>query len=151
VLLLYLDTSALVPAFVREATTEPIQAYLEQAGAEQLSSSAWVLTEFASALSLKKRTGAVTANVYSEALGQWRAFAAGLRLLEVSEAAFREAARFCDRSDLGLRAGDALHLAVAAAHGCTLVTLDRRMAEAAAELGVPVAAIPHLDQDWSDA
>ncbi|HLJ71323.1 MAG TPA: PIN domain-containing protein [Roseiarcus sp.] len=33
--------------------------------------------------------------------------------------------------------GDALHLAIAANHGATIVTLDRGLAEAAAELAVP--------------
>jgi predicted nucleic acid-binding protein len=37
---------------------------------------------------------------------------------------------------LGLRAGDALHLAVCAEHGATLCTLDQRLAEAAPSVGV---------------
>ena len=37
---------------------------------------------------------------------------------------------------LGLRAADALHLAVAAEHGETLCTLDRTLLSAAANLGV---------------
>ena len=48
----------------------------------------------------------------------------------------RTAARFADRHELGLRVGDALHLAVCADHGATLCTLDRRLAEAAPALGV---------------
>ena len=55
--------------------------------------------------------------------------------------AFDLAASYAARHDLALRAGDALHLAVASAHGLTLVTLDERMAKAAPELGVPVAEI----------
>ena len=36
----------------------------------------------------------------------------------------------------GLRAGDALHLAICADHGATLCTLDRRLSEAGPALGV---------------
>ena len=51
---------------------------------------------------------------------------------------FEKAARFASHHALGLRAGDALHLAIAAGGGHTLVTLDVRMAEAASQLGIPV-------------
>jgi hypothetical protein len=54
---------------------------------------------------------------------------------------FQVAAHYADRHDLTLRAADALHLAVCAAHGATLVTLDRRFAEAALQLGVAVEAV----------
>jgi predicted nucleic acid-binding protein len=49
---------------------------------------------------------------------------------------FRTAARFADHYVLGLRAGDALHLAICSDHGATLCTLDRGLSEAGAALGV---------------
>ena len=49
---------------------------------------------------------------------------------------FRVAARIADQHKLGLRAGDALHLAIAADHGATIATLDKRLADAALALGV---------------
>jgi predicted nucleic acid-binding protein len=55
----------------------------------------------------------------------------------ITGAHFRIAARFVDQHGLGLRAGDALHLAAASEHGATVHTLDRRMAEAGPVLGVP--------------
>ena len=48
----------------------------------------------------------------------------------------RTAARFADQHALGLRAADALHLAVCADLGATLCTLDRRLHEAGPPLGV---------------
>jgi predicted nucleic acid-binding protein len=50
---------------------------------------------------------------------------------------FRAAASFVDHHALGLRAGDALHLASASEHGATVCTLDRRLAEAGPAVGVP--------------
>lgn len=44
--------------------------------------------------------------------------------------------RWCMTRQISLRSGDALHLAVAAAHRATLCTLDKRQAEAASTLGV---------------
>ncbi|MDR6954745.1 putative nucleic acid-binding protein [Ancylobacter sp. 3268] len=58
-------------------------------------------------------------------------------VLPVTGGQFRAAARFADQHALGLRAGDALHLAVASEHGATVHTLDRRLADAGPALGVP--------------
>ena len=137
----YFDTSAIVPAFVREPTTERVQALIGAQGGENLAISAWTLTEFSSALALKLRTGAIAAETFASVLAEWTTFTASVGFLEVDDRAFRDAAALCQRHDLGLRAGDALHLAIAAAHGCTLVTLDARLAKAAPELGVPVAEV----------
>ncbi len=61
--------------------------------------------------------------------------------LPVSGAQFRTAARFADQHALGLRAGDALHLAICADHGATLCTLDRRLSETGSALGVKAALL----------
>jgi predicted nucleic acid-binding protein len=56
--------------------------------------------------------------------------------LSVAASHFRIAAKYVDQHALGLRAGDALHLAVAADHGAVVCTLDQRLAEAGPVLGV---------------
>ncbi len=58
-------------------------------------------------------------------------------VLAVTRAQFRAAARLADKHSLELRAGDALHLATASAHGATVHTLDQRLGEAGPALGVP--------------
>ena len=62
-------------------------------------------------------------------------------VLRVASGQFRAAARFADQHALGLRAGDALHLAIASDHGATVHTLDQRLAEAGPALGVPTALL----------
>jgi uncharacterized protein len=57
-------------------------------------------------------------------------------VLAVSRSHFRAAARLVDQHAQGLRAADALHLAVCAEAGAMLCTLDRRQADACAALGV---------------
>jgi uncharacterized protein len=49
---------------------------------------------------------------------------------------FHSGARLADRHSLGLRAGDALHLAVASDYGATLCTLDERLAKAGPPVGI---------------
>jgi predicted nucleic acid-binding protein len=82
--------------------------------------------------------GSLTPAERADALATWTMLRGGMRNIEVDAEAFTAAADMLARHELGLRAGDALHLAVVASAGCTLVTLDERMAKAAPELGVPV-------------
>ena len=138
----YVDTSAIVAMLAYEQAGSQIRTALQGKEAEGLMISSWVVTEVSSALSLKIRTGELTVQTRAAALAQWQAIReSSFAELPVDAEAFYAAARYATRHELSLRAGDALHLAICAANGCTLVTLDERMAKAALELGVPVIEI----------
>ena len=95
-----------------------------------------------SALALKQRTGQLAADDRANALAQFtRMVANSLTSLPISDLDFHAAARFLDVSTLGLRASDALHLAICFRHGETLCTLDHRLAEAGAALGVKTLSV----------
>jgi predicted nucleic acid-binding protein len=137
----YLDTSLVVALFTPEIFSERAEAWSMRQGGAGLAASAWVSTEMASALSAKVRGGFLTLEQRVAVAREWRLFRQGLTDLAVEDGMFRAAELWAERHELALRAGDALHLAIAAAHGCTLATLDRRMIKAAGELGVPVAEL----------
>jgi|SRR6516162_3011602 predicted nucleic acid-binding protein len=135
--MLYLDTSLLVAALTNEAETGRIQSWLGQQTEDDLAISDWVVTEFSSALSIKLRAGRIEPAHRAESLAVFtRLTTESFAVMPVSRLQFRTAARLANQHTLGLRAGDALHLAIGADHGATLCTLDRRLDDAGSALGI---------------
>ena len=135
--MLYVDTSVLVSALTHEADTVRSQDWLARQDVQSLAISDWTEAEFSSALSIKLRAGALSPEHRAASSAAFLRLAAeSLRVLPVDRPDFRLAARYADQSELNLRAGDALHLAICANRGARLCTLDRRMAEAATRLGL---------------
>lgn len=135
----YLDTSVVVPMFVAEPASEAILAWMESSEAPLVSSD-WLRVEFASALSIKVRAGAIRARQAREAFDGFEALCeGGLQLLPVSRPAFAVAARLASRPELGLRAADSLHLAMALeVQAEAIVTADRALAKSAERSAIPV-------------
>ncbi|WP_294337729.1 type II toxin-antitoxin system VapC family toxin [uncultured Sphingomonas sp.] len=112
----YVDTSAVIAALVREPMTSAVRRWLFAQPAGEVFISDWTGPEVASALSVKVRVGALTIDQRAAAASTWQRLRnAHLHTLAVEADHFVSAARIADRHDLGIRAGDALHLAIAAA------------------------------------
>lgn len=130
--MIYLDTSVLGALFFREPGAARLLGRLEPLHREGLLVSAWTLTEMASVGGIKQRTGAIDAATRQQALAHFQRFvSAELRTVEIEPVDFRSATVFIEAPP-ALRAGDALHLAIAHRLGARLASLDRRLNEAAA-------------------
>jgi uncharacterized protein len=137
--MVYVDTSVLVPLFLQEPHSQAAADWYSREKSE-LVAAAWCIPEFASALGIKQRTGAIDA---AQALAAWQRFdrmvSADLQLLQVSPANFHRAAELVLDATSALRAGDALHLACAEAAGAKrIATLDEVMGRNAQKLKIKV-------------
>ena len=131
----YPDASVLVAAFVVEVESERAETWLVESIAD-VAVSGWLELEFASALAAKQRAGAIDNQQRIQALSAYRGnVKPASRQLTITDRHFARAAEMIDQAP-GLRGGDTLHLAIAEANGCVLVTLDRKQAELGARLGV---------------
>ena len=137
--MIYLDTSVAVPIFVPEASSEIVSAWLDESGRDLVSAD-WILTEFASALFLKVRLGHLAQNYAHSALAAFEIFSrSGLRLSPVTRATFARGAQLIGKAEGALRAGDALHLAMALELGATCVaTADDQFEHSATANGLDV-------------
>ena len=141
---IYLDTSVLIPTLIDEPSSGTVKAYLLAAERELIVSDL-AAVEVASVLSRFVRTGLFTTVAAAARLTDFEAWRAGTSsAVEVRPVDARLAYAYVRRFELMLRAPDALHLAVVHRVRATLVTLDRRLAAVARELGVPVA-VPGAD------
>lgn len=132
----YVDTCVLVSMFHNDSGYPAAEAWLTQAEQHELWISHWVLLEFASATALRQRRGALEVSrieVLQEALENFRTERLGM--LEPRGEDFLLARSWVQElSKSGLRAADALHLAVAHRHELTLVSADRTLVTAAQQL-----------------
>jgi hypothetical protein len=136
----YVDTSVLVAAHVREPHTGLAQTWLSEHSANLLLST-WALVECDSALAIKLRRGELDAASQMSAIAVIDAFAGHFAPLTTPlEADLQRARMLCRNANSGLRSGDALHLAMAlrlnASH---LATLDSVLAKNATEHGLALA------------
>ena len=137
----YFDASVLLPTLIKEQASAAVDAYVLAGGQEFLVSD-FAAAEVASGLSRLVRMRlleAATAVARLDDFDAWRATATSP--VDVHAVDVRLGYIYVRRFDLMLRAPDALHLAIARRLDATLVTLDRRLATAAKELGIMVEAL----------
>lgn len=136
----YLDASALVRLFVEDQAIPAVGKYL--AGRRDLFTSDLAITEFTSAVCRLRREGRLSLDAstraYRELVEQIRE--GTFQLVEFHPAIHRGAEeRLLATDGIEWRASDALHLAAALLSGCTtMITYDRRLAEASRRHGLTV-------------
>lgn len=138
--MIYFDTSFLAPLIIPEETSKQVHAFFAKASSQEMATSYWTPVEFSSLLARRVRMKEVTEESASRMKVLFPEFlekSMALFLPQIHE--FTEARKFLEMPNISLRAGDALHFAIAAHTKCERVyTLDREMIKAGLLLGIPV-------------
>jgi predicted nucleic acid-binding protein len=140
--MLYFDTNFLVPLVRDEPTSDRIARFVDGLSRDQLAVSQWTRVELSSVLGRLVRMGeldlpaAVAADARFETL-----IAESFAVLLPTEADYGLARRYLGNYAVGLRAADALHLAIGANNKAeSIFTLDKRLLVAGSAWGLPMSA-----------
>ena len=141
--MLYVDSSILVGLCTKETKSPSINKWYENSRDLQLISSTWMFTEFASALSIKERTGQITPK---ESKNAWKIFEAicnnDIELMPIDNKVFYSAGLLVLDSSSKLHSGDALHLAAAKFFKAkAIITLDKVLEKNASRLKIKTIVI----------
>ena len=112
--MLYFDTSFLAPLVLPESTSEKIAAFVRRLPVEELTVSHWTRVEFSSLIARDVRMSVLDAAAGARADARFEAMVdASFAVLLPNADDFGLAKRYLGKFNTGLRAGDALHLAIA--------------------------------------
>jgi predicted nucleic acid-binding protein len=138
--MLYLDTSFIAPLVIAEDTSNAVEAFVLKLKPGEPATSLWTQVELASLVSRKVRMGELSAAEAEAVCREFeRMLSESFELLAPAAADFVAAARYL-KVPTSLRAGDALHLAIAANHGARkILTLDSGFIDAGKLHKLPVS------------
>lgn len=139
--MLYFDSSFLVPLVLEESTSDRIATFVRRLPIEELSTSHWTRVELSSLLAREVRMGGLDADAAELADAQFELMVEELFAVALPDGDdFNLARRYLARFETGLRAGDALHLAIASnRHARAIYTLDKGLLNAGKILDLPVS------------
>ena len=137
----YFDTSFLTPLLLEEETSARVEAYVRRLPPGKLYVSHWTRVEFASLLAREVRMGGLEQPAALEVAERFEELvASSYEVLTPQPADYELAREFVLNFRTALRAGDALHVAVARNHGAAkLLSLDEGLLKAAKLLHVPAS------------
>ena len=137
----YFDTSFLAPLILPEATSGKVVAFVRRLPAEEFTVSHWTRVEFSSLIAREVRIGGLDVQAATRADARFEAMVdESFSVLLPSADDFGLAKRYLGRFETRLRAGDALHLAVANNHRASVIySLDKTLLEAGKLLELPVS------------
>ena len=138
--MVYLDTSFVAPLVIAENSSDAVEAFVLKVKPGELTTSMWTQVELYSLVSRKVRMGELSDSQAAVVRREFdRVLAESFEMLAPMAADFAAAARYLESPKTGLRAGDALHLAIAANHRAKrILTLDQGFVEAGKLLKLPV-------------
>jgi len=138
----YFDTSFLAPLILQEATSNRVERFIIGLPTGELAISHWTRVEFASLLAQQVRMGNLERQAARDADMQFATVVQeSFTVLAPASDDFDLARTYLGNYATGLRAGDALHLAIAGNHRADIIySLDKTLLKAGTFFGLPVSA-----------
>jgi uncharacterized protein len=138
---LYFDTSFLAPLVLPESTSDKIAGFVRRLPVEELTVSHWTRVEFSSLIARDVRMSVLDAAAGARADARFEAMVdASFAVLLPNADDFGLAKRYLGKFNTGLRAGDALHLAIAGnRQAAAIYSLDKGLLMAGRLLDLPVS------------
>jgi predicted nucleic acid-binding protein len=138
---LYFDTSFLAPLVLPESTSDKIAAFARSLPVEELTVSHWTRVEFSSLIARDVRMSVLDAAAGARADARFEAMVdASFAVLLPNADDFGLAKRYLGKFNTGLRAGAALHLAIASNRQAeAFYSLDKGPLMAGRLLDLPVS------------
>jgi predicted nucleic acid-binding protein len=138
---LYFDTSFLAPLVLPESTSDKIAAFVRRLPVEELTVSHWTRVEFSSLIARDVRMSVLDAAAGERADARFEAMVdASFAVLLPNADDFGLAKRYLGKFNTALRAGDALHLAIAGnRQAAAIYSLDKGLLMAGRLLDLPVS------------
>jgi uncharacterized protein len=138
---IYFDTSFVAPLVLPEPTSHSVTAFVRTLPSDELAVSHWTVVEFSSLIARKVRMGELDAEGAARADARFEAAVdESFAVLLPNLNDFVLAKRYLGKFESGLRAPDALHLAIASNRDVTaFYTLDNRLIAAGGLFELPVS------------
>jgi predicted nucleic acid-binding protein len=139
----YFDTSFLTPLIREEKTSSRVARFIAGLPTGELAISEWTEVEVASLLARHVRMGTIRSDEAREADALFENIVRqSFVVLSPGSGDYILARRYLHNYETGLRAGDALHLAIAGNHQADAIySLDRTMIKAGKILDLPVSGL----------
>jgi hypothetical protein len=140
--MIYFDTSFLAPLVLPEATSDAIAEYVRGLPADQFTVSHWTQVEFSSLIAREVRMGGLDAEAAAQADARFETMVdESFAVILPNADDFNLAKEYLGHYETGLRAGDALHLAIARNRRAEVIySLDKTLLKAGKRLGLTVSA-----------
>ena len=140
--MIYFDTSFLAPLVLPEATSDAIAEYVRGLPADQFTVSHWTQVEFSSLIAREVRMGGLDAEAAAQADARFETMVdESFAVILPNADDFNLAKEYLGHYETGLRAGDALHLAIARNRRAEVIySLDKTLPKAGKRLGLTVSA-----------
>jgi predicted nucleic acid-binding protein len=145
--MVYFDTSFLAPLLLEETTSSAVERFIAGLPAGTFAVSHWTRVEFASLLAREVHMGALDHPTARDVDAEFEAILAeSFAVLLPSARDYTLARQYLGHHDSGLRAGDALHLAIAQNNRAEAIySLDKTLLRAGPALGLPVSIGIHAN------